>query len=101
MKVAANRHALVQRFGTVHKIRIDTESRTIEAEIGLKGESGTIGVTVHYNLDAQNTQTRVMIDRVRISREWLDAAARLWLENQGPVTLPFKGLSAQLLQFLL
>lgn len=100
-KVAANRHPLVQRFGTVHSIHIDTEARSIQIQLGLKSEATPIGVTVRYTVLSEESCTRIQVDSVAVSREWMHEAAQIWLASKGPLIIPIDGLAGQLVRFLL
>ena len=100
-KVAANRLPQVQRFGTVHSVRIDAEKRQVELEIGLKGEPAPIGFTLLYALEERDGHTRVKVESVSCSRGWLQEAIALWLSRHEAVGVSLDGLAAQLVRFLL
>jgi len=100
-KVAANRHPLVKRFGTVHQIRIDAHNSSLQLEMGLVGESEPIGITLRYSLREENGHTVIAVDSIAISRAWLQEAAQIWLTHKGPVVFKLDGIAGQLVQFLL
>lgn len=100
-KIAANRHPQVQRFGTVHRVHVDTERRTLHAEIGLKGETQPIEVTVRYDVLNVEGKACIQVREVGLSKEWLNEAAQIVLAQHGPVSYTLDGIVGQLAHFLL
>ncbi len=100
-KVAANRLPAVQRFGTVHSLRIDAAHCSLQAEVGLRGENAPIGFTIQYRLDESDGKLTFEVVSVAASREWIGEVARLWIEKHGPPRFPIDGLAAQVVRFLL
>jgi len=62
-----------RRFGTMTKLEIDSQKRTIHVELDLKGETAPIKVDVgRYTLVEENGKTYLEMAEVSTSREWIN-----------------------------
>jgi len=56
------------------KLEIDSENKTINLDLQLKGEAETIRVTIsNYKLVENGTCTFIEVDDITASREWINA----------------------------
>jgi len=67
-------NGLLKKFGTMTKLEIDKESKTIKAELDLKGEKEGIRITLaNYRLIQEEGKNPVLeFGAMGASREWLD-----------------------------
>lgn len=64
----------IKCYGTMTKLEIDTENKTISLDLGLKGESQPIRLTVsNYKLVENGKCTFMEVGDVTASREWMNA----------------------------
>lgn len=68
-------HGLLKKYGKMTKLQIDNESKTINAELDLKGEPERIRITLSkYRLtQAVGGNPLFAPGTIEVSREWLDA----------------------------
>lgn len=65
---------LLKKFGRMTKLEVDKESKTIQAELDLKGEKEGIRITLsNYRLIEEEGKNLVVeFGAIEASREWLD-----------------------------
>jgi hypothetical protein len=65
------------RFGKMTELKINPDTKTIEAQVQLKGESEPIRLTVtRYTIDRDELGTYVEIGDVSVSRQWMELLAK-------------------------
>ena len=86
--LAVNRK--IRLFGRVERLRLNTEEKSIEMELTLKGERETLRATIrNYRIVREEERYFLSAGELATSREWIDIAVREYL---GPlrVELPEK-----------
>ena len=77
----------IRRYGTVTHFKIDNKTRTIEAEVMLKGELEPITITLAgYALERTHAGHALRFAEIKVSRIWMEALARDFLQK--PLPLP-------------
>ena len=66
---------LLKKYGKMTKLEVDKESKTISAELDLKGEKEAVRITLsNYRLiQDEGKNPRFEPGTIEVSREWLDA----------------------------
>jgi hypothetical protein len=66
---------LLKKYGKMTKLEVDKESKTISAELDLKGEKEAVRITLsNYRLiQDEGKNPRFEPGAIGVSREWLDA----------------------------
>jgi hypothetical protein len=68
-------NGLLKKYGKMTKLEVDIESKTIKADLDLKGEKEGIRITLsNYRLIQEAGKNPVLeLGAIEASREWLDA----------------------------
>ena len=67
-------NGLLKKYGKMTKLVIDKESKTINTELVLKGESEAVQITLkNYRLIQEGENPAFELGAIEASREWLDA----------------------------
>src|SRR6476469_7266398 len=75
--VAMLNQSLLQPYGLLTKLKLDTQRRSIDAELELKGEAQPVRIQIHeYELEEAGNEFYFLIRNVSTSREWLTVLAR-------------------------
>ena len=80
----------LQKLGTLHSLKIDTDSRKIELLIGLKGEPSPLQFEAFYDIVTEQNHTFAHFYKITSEKEWISEIINLWLENNGspnPISL--------------
>ena len=66
---------LLKKYGKMTKLEVDKESKTISADLDLKGEKEAVRITLsNYRLlQDEGKNPRFESGAIEVSREWLDA----------------------------
>ncbi len=89
----------LQKYGSMLNFSVHPETKTIDAEILLKGESSPIKLTLSgYDISGSAEKPTLRIAKVAASREWLEVVLREFVEGKS-IDLPPK--AAPLLKILL
>ena len=89
----------LQRYGKMLNFSVQPDTKTIHAEIMLKGEVAPIALTLSgYELGGTSAKPELRVAKVAASREWLEVVLREFVEGK-PIELPPK--AAPLLKLLL
>lgn len=65
---------LIKEYGEMLKLEIDSENRTMNVEVLLKGESEPIRIQVgRYDYVSGNGESGMVLQNVNTSREWMNA----------------------------
>lgn len=76
-------NARLAPLGVLRRLRIDSQAKTITAELDLKGEQEPIRVCVRdYRLTQEGDKTYLQAGRVEVSREWLSVLAAQLIPSQ-------------------
>jgi len=73
-----NKHALVQRFGSIQSMDIDSEKCQIAVSIKLKGEGLPLDAVVDYEFFANN----IIIKKAVFDRPWIQPLADKYLTDR-------------------
>ena len=68
-------NGLLKKYGKLTKLEVDKESKTINADLDLKGEKEGVRITLsNYRLIQEEGKNPVFeLGAIGVSREWLDA----------------------------
>ena len=89
----------LEKYGTMLNFSVQPETKTIYAEILLKGESSPIKLTLSgYEIGGSAEKPVLRVAKTEASREWLEVVLREFVEGK-PIDLPPK--AAPLLKMLL
>ncbi len=87
------------KYGSMLNFSVQPETKSIDAEILLKGESSPIKLTLSgYEIGGTADKPTLRIAKVAASREWLEVVLREFVEGK-PIDLPPK--AAPLMKILL
>jgi hypothetical protein len=69
--------SVLKPYGTLTRLKLDTATRSLEAELELKGESQPVRIHVpEYQLIEEDNGVWVVIKSIATSRDWLTSLAR-------------------------
>ena len=89
----------LEKYGTMLNFSVQPETKTIHAEILLKGEQSPIKLTLSgYEIGGTTEKPVLRVAKTEASREWLEVVLREFVEGK-PIDLPPK--AAPLLKLLL
>ena len=92
-------NSYLAKYGTMLNFSVQPDTKTIDAEILLKGELAPIKVTLSgYEISGPADRPTLRVEKVAASREWLEVVLREFVEGK-PIDLPSK--AAPLLKILL
>lgn len=92
-------NSYLEKYGTMLNFSVQPETKSIDAEILLKGEQSPIKLTLSgYEIGGSAEKPTLRIAKVAASREWLEVVLREFVEGK-PIDLPPK--AAPLLKILL
>ena len=81
LKAAAKRY--MQPYGVLHTLHIDSKAKRIEASVTLKGETEpTHIVFASYRLEKEAKGYGLYVGSVTVSKPWLEALAKRFVENK-------------------
>jgi hypothetical protein len=81
IKVFINRE--IEAFGVVRRLAIDTNKKTIQVELDLKGEPSPISVDIgSYELSEKDGVLRIAFQDMNASREWISAVLVKYVAGQ-------------------
>lgn len=64
----------IEKFGVINRLQIDSKNKRLAAEVALKGEATPILLEVDgYEIKEQGGENYLVLQKVRASREWLEA----------------------------
>ena len=73
----------IEKFGVVTELAIDTQQRTMRAELDLRGEASRIWINVaSYELSEKSGEVHLAFQNVTASREWITAALNHYVVNR-------------------
>ena len=73
----------LQRFGKMLSFQLDSQKKTIELEVLLKGERDPLHVTVErYEIVREGAKYYLLAERIVTSREWINTVAESYLAGQ-------------------
>jgi hypothetical protein len=76
-------NARLKRFGKMLRFQLDSQKKTIELEVLLKGERDPLRVTVeHYEILREGEKYYLLAERIVTSREWINTVAENYLAGQ-------------------
>jgi hypothetical protein len=90
-------HGLLKKYGRMTKLEVDKESKTINADLDLKGEKEGIRITVsNYRLIQEGKNPVLEFGVIGASREWLDVLLKTLVKTSViPERLEVKNLLHQ------
>jgi len=73
----------VSPFGKLLSFHLDTSGRSMEITVLLKGESEPVTISVcEYELSIAGDESFVLLNRVKASRQWIEALSQEYLLNR-------------------
>jgi hypothetical protein len=73
----------IKEVGEMLKLNLDSENKTIELELMLKGEKEPLYVKVgKYEISQEGEKYYLVAKDINTSREWINVVASNYLENQ-------------------
>jgi len=73
----------IKRFGKMLTFTLDSQNKTIELEILLKGEKEPLHLIVHrYEIIEESGRYFLIAERIVTSREWINIVAENYLKGQ-------------------
>jgi hypothetical protein len=73
----------IKRFGTMLSFQLDSQRKTIELTILLKGEKEPLQVTVErYEIVREGEKYYLLAENILTSREWINTVAESYLAGQ-------------------
>lgn len=73
----------IKKFGEVSFLALDSQNKTMELEVLLKGEQELLKAKVHkYSIENREEQYYLVIHNVETSREWLNLVLEEYLHNE-------------------
>lgn len=76
-------NGLLRNYGKMTRLEIDKESKTIIADLDLKGEKESVRVTVsNYRLIDEGTNPVFEPGTIEVSREWLNVVLKSLVEKR-------------------
>lgn len=96
LKIALKQNKTLQKLGTLHSLKIDTDSRKIELLIGLKGEPSPLQFEAFYDIVTEKNHTFAQFYKITSEKEWISEIINLWLENNGPIRQELPGFAGGL-----
>jgi hypothetical protein len=97
VRVEMNR-GLLKQYGKMTKLEVDKESKTISADLDLKGEKEGVRITLsNYRLIQEDGKNPIFeLGAIRASREWLDALLKTLVKTRViPARMEVKNLLHQ------
>jgi hypothetical protein len=76
-------NSLLKNYGNMTKLEVDMESKTIKADLDLKGEKEGVWITLsNYRLIQEEGKNPVFeLGAIEASREWLDALLKTLIKS--------------------
>lgn len=98
LETLIRKNELVNRFGEIQSLTINSESGFADLSILLHGEKASITFRGYYTFNDMGKDTLVSVTSISCGRQWLDEIASYWLEKHTlSYTLP--GLAGGLAKF--
>lgn len=73
----------IKKFGEVSFLALDSQNKTMELEVLLKGEQEELKAKVHkYSIENREEKYYLVIHNVETSREWLNLVLEEYLHNE-------------------
>ena len=73
----------IEAYGKVRSLYLDSKNKTIELEVLLEGEHEVLKVHVgHYELTEIDSHHQLKVNRVTISRAWINKLLSTYLERR-------------------
>jgi len=76
------KNEMVLRFGDIEEISIDSNVRTADVRIVLRGESETTLFRGYYGFDEGEKGTEIVIEKITCERTWINEALKLALNGR-------------------
>ena len=75
--VAVLNQSVLKPYGTMTRLKLDTTTRSVDAELELKGETQPVRIQIHqFEVREEDGRAFVVIKSMETSREWLTTLAR-------------------------
>lgn len=73
----------IVKFGEISKLEFNTNTKTIDIEVELKGEKEILKVFVdQYNIKEENEKHYLVVNHIKSSREWLTSVLKEYVNNE-------------------
>lgn len=98
LETLIRKNELVNRFGEIQSLAINSEQGYADIAILLHGESAPIDIRGYYSFNDIGKDTEVVVTNISCSRKWIDEVCSYWLEKHTlSYTLP--GLAGGIAKF--
>ena len=83
------KNELVQKFGEVQSVAIDSDNGTADVSILLHGEASPIKFRGYYSFEDGESGTDIVVRKITCEREWIDTALSMYVNGKNyRYTLP-------------
>ena len=73
----------IDKFGEVSKLEFNTDAKTIDIEVKLKGETETLKVFIDkYNIREEESKHYLVVNHIKSSKEWLTSVLEEYVNNE-------------------
>lgn len=74
---------MIKEYGSMLKFKLNSELKTIEFEILLKGEIESLkGIINNYELFTENDKYFIRVKEIKTSREWINIIAEQYIKDK-------------------
>lgn len=81
----------IKEFGKIEHMKLDTQTKSIEATLFLIGEREPLEVTIsNYTLVQKDDGYYLQLQRIKTSKEWITKAAATYLTKRALLKIPDK-----------
>ena len=73
----------IEKFGGISKLEFNTDNKTIDIEVQLKGETEILKVFVdQYEIKKEKSQHYLVVNHIKSSKEWLTSVLEEYVNNE-------------------
>ncbi|RUM68921.1 MAG: hypothetical protein DSZ07_05765 [Sulfurovum sp.] len=73
----------IEKFGEISKLDFNTNTKTIDIEVELKGENKILKIFVdQYEIKEENSRHYLIINHIKSSKEWLTSLLEEYVNNE-------------------
>lgn len=73
----------IEKFGEISKLEFNTDTKTINVEVKLKGETEDLQVFVNkYDIKEEDSKHYLVVNHIKSSKEWLSLVLEEYVNNE-------------------
>jgi len=73
----------IEKFGEISKLDFNTNTKTIDIEVQLKGEIEILKIFVDkYEIKEENSRHYLIVNHIKSSKEWLTSVLEEYVNNE-------------------